>query len=150
MSRWIIVGKSETYGDTILVGLLSKNYRQQWELDLVGNWGTFKWDPDGQSGWTTQTRTHNKANETQTISDWTNPAYDSRGNITTMPQPANPTSSYTCKYDAWNRLVEVKAGETVVATYKYDVIGRRIQKVVRLRITDPDGNARFVFLAPAK
>ena len=42
--------------DLPLEGLLTTNYKQAWELDPVGNWDTFKWDPDGQSGWTEQDR----------------------------------------------------------------------------------------------
>ena len=31
-----------------------------------------------------------------------------------------------CTYDAWNRLVEVQSGSTVLATYSYDGLNRRI------------------------
>ncbi len=50
--------------------------------------------------------------------------------MTTIPQPASPSSSYTLKYDAWNRLVEVKDGSTVVGSYEYDALNRRIVKTV--------------------
>jgi len=44
------------------------------------------------------------------------------------------TGTYTCTYDAWNRLVEVKdAQENYVAQYRYDGLGRRIRKYT------PDG-----------
>ena len=33
----------------------------------------------------------------------------------------------TCKYDAWNRLVEVDNGATVLAQYAYDGLGRKIE-----------------------
>ena len=36
-----------------------------------------------------------------------------------------PSSSYTLKYDAWNRLVEVKDG-TVVQANEYDGLNRRL------------------------
>ncbi|MCH7752265.1 MAG: hypothetical protein IH898_08945 [Planctomycetes bacterium] len=39
------------------------------------------------------------------------------------------SSSYTLKYDAWNRLVEVKDG-TVVQANEYDGLNRRIVKTV--------------------
>ena len=39
---------------------------------------------------------------------WTTPAYDAAGNTTTLPQPADPTKSYTATYDAWNRLVRLE------------------------------------------
>jgi len=38
-----------------------------------------------------------------------------------------------CGYDAWNRLVEVSDGGTLVARFRYDGFGRRI-----LRIFDTD------------
>jgi YD repeat-containing protein len=34
----------------------------------------------------------------------------------------------SCKYDAWNRLVVVKDGQTVVGKYEYDGLGRRTKK----------------------
>ena len=45
--------------------------------------------------------------------------------MTTIPQPLAPSSSYTLKYDARNRLVEVKDG-TVVQANEYDGLNRRI------------------------
>ena len=54
------------------------------------------------------------------------PGYDAAGNMTTMPQPGNETTGLTCVYDAWNRLVEVESGSTVLATYSYDGLNRRI------------------------
>ena len=45
--------------------------------------------------------------------------------MTTMPQPGNETTGLTCVYDAWNRLVEVENGSTVLATYSYDGLNRR-------------------------
>jgi YD repeat-containing protein len=44
------------------------------------------------------------------------------------------TGTYTCVYDAWHRLVEVKDGANVVAQYRYDAAGWRIRKYV------PDGS----------
>ena len=114
---------------------------QDFGLEALGNWKTFKDDADG-SGWDLdQAREHNKANEIDTDNthgdadnpitgtpNWADPIHDAAGNMTTMPQPNAPTSSYTCKYDAWNRLIETKAGENVVATYSYDGKNRRIKK----------------------
>jgi len=36
-------------------------------------------------------------------------------------------SGKTAVYDAWNRLVEVDDGETIVKKYEYDGTNRRIQ-----------------------
>ncbi len=52
------------------------------------------------------------------------PAHDASGNMTTIPQPKTPTSSYAAKYDAWNRLVSLDTGST--ASYEYDGLHRRI------------------------
>ena len=46
--------------------------------------------------------------------------------MTTIPQPASLTSSYTGKYDAWNRLVSLDSGST--ASYEYDGLHRRIKR----------------------
>jgi len=54
------------------------------------------------------------------------PITDLAGNMTTIPQPKLPGSAYTLKYDAWNRLVEVKSGTTVVQVNEYDGLNRRI------------------------
>ena len=55
---------------------------------------------------------------------------DARGNMTSVPKPTALTATYACKYDAWNRLVEVKDGETTVAEYRYDGVNRRITKLI--------------------
>mgnify|MGYP006290344901 CR=1 FL=1 len=47
--------------------------------------------------------------------------------MTTVPQPDDLDASYTCAYDAWNRLVEVKDGERVHARYEYDALNRRVK-----------------------
>jgi YD repeat-containing protein len=87
------------------------------------------------SGTTTlaQNRSHSKANEisgltTGTGTAWTTPAQDAAGNMTAVPQPLSPTNGYSLKYDAWNRLVQVKNGSTVVAGYAYDGANRRTTK----------------------
>jgi|GEM_PF-6256466 len=52
--------------------------------------------------------------------------------MTTMPQPADPTQSYTATYDAWNRLVKLEQPATpspeTVAAYAYDGAKRRIMQ----------------------
>jgi YD repeat-containing protein len=87
----------------------------------------FNYDPTGNwhgstSGYVTKTsgttdldhnRTHNAANELTAISTttgpaWVAPVHDRNGNMTAIPQPAALTNSYTCTYDAWNRLSRYK------------------------------------------
>ncbi len=96
---------------------------QTWTLDSLGN---FIQSSDNTA---IQTRTVNPANEIQTISGGTaTPAYDLAGNMTTTPdpQPGAESPGLTCVYDAWNRLVQVSNGSTILAQYQYDGAGRRI------------------------
>ena len=50
--------------------------------------------------------------------------------MTKVPKPTSWTAHYDLKYDAWNRLTEVKDGASTVATYEYDGLNRRIVKTV--------------------
>jgi hypothetical protein len=59
-------------------------------------------------------------------SDWADPTHDAAGNMTAIPKPASPANSFALQYDAWNRLVEVQSGMTVVQTNQYDGLGRRV------------------------
>ena len=49
--------------------------------------------------------------------------------MTKVVKPDDWNAAFTLVYDAWNRLVIVKDGETVVATYFYDGLNRRVKKV---------------------
>lgn len=107
-------------------------FAQQWSLDPSGNWSGFKEDNDGDSTWDLeQTRTSSEVNEITNIVEtsgptWTTPAYNRAGNMTTIPKPADPTSSYAATYDAWNRLVKLEEGDDTVSEYVYDAAKRRI------------------------
>jgi RHS repeat-associated protein len=87
---------------------------QSWTLDALGNWTTLT--SDGSA----QTSTFNKQNEITGISGLTTPAYDSNGNMT-----ADQTGK-TLVYDAWNRLVQVTSGTTVLVAYTFDALSRRV------------------------
>jgi RHS repeat-associated protein len=113
-----------------LRGVLSAS-QQNGPLDTVSNPSITKsWSPDALGNFssittngTTQTRNHNQQNEITSISGATTPTYDTNGNLTT------DELGQTYKYDAWNRLVQVKnSGGTVIASYVYDRVGRRIQE----------------------
>jgi RHS repeat-associated protein len=118
-------------------GLIStKKFDQQWTLDQLGNWQEFDQDNNGDSTWDLeQSRTHNDANELTAIglqsggagANWSDPAFDAAGNMTTIPQPGNLTTSYSGTFDAWNRLVSLDSGST--ASYEYDGLNRRIKRV---------------------
>ena len=57
--------------------------------------------------------------------------------MTTIPQPADPTKSYTATYDAWNRLVKLVDGANTVSEYEYDAAKRRtIQKPYTAGVLD--------------
>lgn len=103
---------------------------EDWTLDPTGNWSEYIQKTSGTTD-LDQTRTANKVNEITGISEttgpsWVDPAYDAAGNTTTFPQGDDPTQAFTASYDAWNRMVEVKAGANTVAKYKYDGRMRRI------------------------
>ena len=115
--------------------------REEWTLTDTGNWQEYKIDQNGDGDYSDnndldQDRTHNDVNEIGGISElggqsaWADPGHSARGNMTTVPKPADMENTYSCTYDAWNRLVEVKDGANVVAHYRYDGLGRRIRKYV--------------------
>ena len=116
------------------------NFAQAWELDPTGNWTDYKEDDTGGGFTFYETRAANAVNEitalTTTDPAWVTPAYDANGNMTTMPQPAAPSSSYTAVYDAWNRLVGLMDGDEIVAGYAYDGLGRRTTKDIGGTIRD--------------
>ena len=115
------------------------SWEEQFNYDPTGNWnGVSTGYKTLASGSTTldQNRTHNKANEVTDITEtvgtsWPTPTQDAVGNVTVMPQPGSLASSYDAKYDAWNRLVEVKiTAGAVQGTYAYDGLNRRVSKTV--------------------
>ena len=88
-------------------------FAQCWSLDPTSNWRGFKEAAIGGPWTLDQVRSANTVNEITGITNstgptWTTPAYDTAGNTTTLPQPADPTKSYTATYDAWNRLVRLE------------------------------------------
>ena len=112
-----------------------ESFAQCWGLDATGNWQNFQEDDTGAGTWNLiQSRAANTVNEITGITNsagpaWAQPAYDKNGNMTTIPQPANPGSAYTATYDAWNRLVKLvdaPTGDTVQVN-QYD--GRKYRTV---------------------
>ena len=86
---------------------------EDWGLDMTGNWTDFMQKTSGSTD-LNQDRTHNPVNEitgiTETVGTaWVDPVHDKAGNMTTLPKPSSLSTGLTCKWDAWNRLVEVKA-----------------------------------------
>ena len=61
---------------------------------------------------------------------WQTPAYDRNGNMTTIPKPADMTAGYAGIWDAWNRLVGLYDGDTLVQGNAYDGLSRRTQIIL--------------------
>ncbi len=106
--------------------------QESWTLDGLGNWAGYVTQTSGMVN-LNQTRTASSANEVSAIAasvgpTWATPGYDLAGNMTSVPIPSNSTSTYTATYDAWNRLVSLTNGSTVIATYRYDGLNRRVTK----------------------
>ena len=105
----------------------TRQQQEDFTFDQTGNWKGY----NSQDPSLAQTRTHNKDNEILTITNppgVTQPQHDALGNMTTMPDPGDWDNAYTCIWDAWNRLVEVKDGGVSVAKFRYDGLTRRITK----------------------
>ena len=119
---------------------------EDFTLDPIGNWTAYVHKTDGTTD-LNQTRTHNTANELTAASSWATPVHDRAGNMTTVPKPSNLANGLTLKYDAWNRLVQVADGETIVAKYEYDGDNRRIKKHIDSQSpSSPDGIDRYEHL----
>jgi hypothetical protein len=93
--------------DALKTAITNLNFAECWALDETGNWKNFRQDDDGSGTWDlNQNRTNNKVNEITNLTEsagpaWVTPAYNRAGNMTTIPQPTDPTNSYTATYDAW-------------------------------------------------
>jgi RHS repeat-associated protein len=122
---------------------------EDWGLDMTGNWSDFTQKSSGATD-LDQDRTHNEVNEITQISEttgtgWVDPVHDQAGNMTTVPKPSGLSSGLSCKWDAWNHLVEVKDGATVVARYEYDGLARRVKKHLDSQSPEnPDGIDAYV------
>lgn len=116
--------------------ITNNTFAQCWTLDSNGNWSGYREDDSGSGTWSlNQSRTANTVNEITDITElagatWVTPEYDAAGNMTTIPSVADPTVAQICKYDAWNRLVNVAQGSNTVSTYSYDAAKRQsIQEI---------------------
>jgi RHS repeat-associated protein len=94
------------------------NHSESWNFDKTGNW--LQYTKNGN----TENRTHNAANELQGIA-----THDANGNMILMP-------GLKGKFDAWNRLVEVRdSTNNLIATYEYNGLNQRIKKTVNGVVT---------------
>lgn len=106
--------------------LTTKTFAQCWTLDTTGNWSQFGQDDMGAGTWDLQQeRAASTVNEITDITEqagpsWVTPAYDAAGNMTTVPAPADPSTSFTASFDSWNRLVKLADGAETIQVYGYD------------------------------
>ena len=119
---------------------------EDWTYDPTGNWDTYQRKADGLAT-VDQTRTHNEANEIETLDGLSAPlAYDPAGNMTVIPIGEVPADGhYEATWDAWNRLVRLKtpgaggsssssssssppAPPALDVKYEYDGLTRRTRK----------------------
>jgi RHS repeat-associated protein len=111
-------------------GIGNKQREEDWCHDGTGNWQNYDYDgPESPSEDVNQSRTHNRANEICSVtspSGVVQPKYDVVGNQTVDIAPGDWTKQYDLKWDAWNRLIEVKDGSIVLQTNAYDGLTRRI------------------------
>jgi len=115
---------SDTNSDGVPDTVSSPSHSQSWVLDALGNFASVTTDS------TTVSRTHNEQNQVTGVGSAT-PTFDGNGNLTT------DENGNQFKYDAWNRLVQVKdASNNVLASYQYDALGRRIVESVGSTTTD--------------
>src|SRR5262249_43047750 len=112
--------------------ITNDTFEQCWTLDATGNWPGFREDTDGDKSWDlVQSRVSDPINEIISILNsvgpvWAQPEFDRSGNAITVQQPQDLSDSYSCVYDAWNRLIGVFDEESPVSAYSYDGAKRRI------------------------
>ncbi len=111
-------------GSGAVTGITPDSWQEDFTLDPTGNWNEYT-NPDLG----TQERTHDAANEIVEIDeDDAFVSYDAAGNMTKTPKPSDWEAAFDLTYDAWNRLVQVDAGD--VAIYAYDGLNRRTTKTI--------------------
>ncbi|MGH7136735.1 MAG: hypothetical protein ACREHD_13415, partial [Pirellulales bacterium] len=90
------------------------------------------WQNDTGASWDVQqSRTANTLNEITGIvgGGWAQTAYDAAGNTVQMPHSTSPGTANTATFDAWNRLMALSSGATVLQQNAYDGDNRRVTKL---------------------
>ena len=109
---------------------------ESYDYDAVGNRTT---------SFLSATHTHDTANRL-TDDDQFTYTYDANGNLATKTSKANPTQITTYTWDAQDQLVQIDFPDATNATYKYDGLGRRIEKNVNGTITRYVYDGEDIFL----
>jgi RHS repeat-associated protein len=103
-------------------------WEEDFTFDAPGNWTHYTTKAGGATT-LDQSRVHNAVNEITRIAGSSSLiAQNAAGNITKAPTPDSWSSAYTMVYDAWQRLVQVNSGSSVVGAYAYDGQGWRTTK----------------------
>ncbi len=104
----------------------------RWQYDETGNWHGYEMLTQGAAT-LTQSRTHDKGNRLMEVSDAAAMRTDRAGRMTeAVPGPTGDwNSSWTVKWDAWSRIVELES-QGISAAYAYDGLARRISRYTNL------------------
>ena len=98
---------------------------ESYDYDLVGN---------RTSSFLSTTHHHDDLNRLLEDDQFTY-TYDNNGNLTAKTNKANPTAVTTYHWDAQDQLIQIDRPDSTTLTYKYDGLGRRIEKNVAGTIT---------------
>ena len=112
-------------------GAGSHDRQTAFAYDAVGNRVTMNEDADGSASGSVVTTPYsaNALNQYTAIDGLATPAYDNRGNITTLQtETGGPTWTYG--YDAQNRLISVSGTNGVTASFAYDARNRCVARTV--------------------
>jgi len=102
--------------DTVATASTLSNHSENWTLDTLGNWSSQTIDG------TSTGRSHDSKNQLTAVGS-ASLTFDANGNTTT------DVNGQTYTYDAWNRMAVAKnSSGTVLASFSYDVIGRRVSR----------------------
>jgi RHS repeat-associated protein len=152
LNRLTKQNRGQLAGAPLTIADASANFSQKWTLESEGNWRQLQVAPTGGGTYSfVQNRATNAANEIDTDAndanaagaslsgsgggDWIDPTYDKAGNLVSGPKVGAETTRQWMTYDAWNRLVLVRADAggapgATVAEFQYGADNRRIVKLV--------------------
>ena len=104
----------------------------RWQYDETGNWHGYETLAYGTAT-LSQARTHDKGNRLMEVSEAATMRTDRAGRmVEAVPGPNGDwNSSWTIKWDAWGRIVELDS-QGISAAYAYDGLTRRISRYTNL------------------
>ena len=97
----------------------------------IANAETYDYDLMGNRTTSFLSTSHNHDDLNRLLEDDTfTYTYDNNGNLETKTNKANPTEVTTYQWDAQDQLIQIDRPNSSTVTYKYDGLGRRIEKNV--------------------